>query len=85
MAGARELYVSGLAESVSEDVLRAAFLPFGEIRTLSVPTDHATGQHKGFAFVMFESLDDAAAAIDNMHDNELMGRTLKVNFATERR
>lgn len=43
--------------------------------------DHATGKHRGFGFVEYEDKDDAAAAIDNMHNAELFGRVLKVNYA----
>ncbi len=34
-----------------------------------------------FGFVEYEEKDDAAAAIENMHNAELFGRVLKVNFA----
>jgi hypothetical protein len=62
------LYVGGLEETVNEATLHAAFLPFGDLADVSVPMDHATGKHRGFGFVQFESKDDAADAIDNMHN-----------------
>lgn len=62
------LYVGGLEESVTESILHAAFIPFGDIKDISVPLDHASGKHRGFGFVDFEDADDAAAAIDNMHN-----------------
>lgn len=62
------LYVGGLEESVNEATLHAAFIPFGEIKDVSIPLDHATGKHRGFGFVEFEDKDDAADAIDNMHN-----------------
>lgn len=34
------------------------------------------------SFVEFELPEDAAAAIDNMNDSELYGRTIRVNFGT---
>lgn len=39
------------------------------------------GKHRGFAFVEFETKDDAEAAIDNMNESEIYGRTIKVNIA----
>jgi peptidyl-prolyl isomerase E (cyclophilin E) len=75
------LYVGGLEESVNESTLHAAFIPFGDLKDVNVPLDHATGKHRGFGFVEFEDKDDAAAAVDNMHNSELFGRVLRVNFA----
>ena len=62
-------------------VLQAAFIPFGDITDISVPLDYSTQKHRGFAFVEFESVEDAAAAIDNMNESELFGRTVRVNIA----
>eukprot|EP00889_Picochlorum_renovo_P008095 jgi/Picre1/35125/NNA_002588.t1 len=75
------LYVGGLDELVNKDVLKAAFLPFGDIIDVSMPLDHATGKHRGFGFVQYESSEDAEAALDNMNHAELYGRTLKVNYS----
>lgn len=41
------LYVGGLAENVNEEILQAAFLPFGNLKDINIPLDHATGQHRG--------------------------------------
>ncbi|MEW5310240.1 MAG: hypothetical protein WDW38_002056 [Sanguina aurantia] len=57
------------------------FLPFGDIKDISIPMDHSTGKHKGFGFVEYEDKGDAADAIDNMHNAELFGKVLRVNFA----
>eukprot|EP00879_Flechtneria_rotunda_P014242 GHRR01014879.1.p1 GENE.GHRR01014879.1~~GHRR01014879.1.p1 ORF type:complete len:165 (+),score=77.74 GHRR01014879.1:294-788(+) len=75
------LYVGGLHEMVNEEILQGAFLPFGDLKDVNIPIDHATGQHRGFGFVEFEEKEDAAAAIDNMHNAEIYGRVLKVNYA----
>ena len=48
---------------------------------ITIPLDFETEAHRGFAFVEFEELGDAAAAMDNMDEAELFGRTLKVNIA----
>ncbi|KAK9842030.1 hypothetical protein WJX81_004927 [Elliptochloris bilobata] len=75
------LYVGGLEESVNEAILHSAFIPFGDIKDVNIPMDHATGKHRGFGFVEFESKEDAADAIDNMHNSELYGRVLRTNYA----
>lgn len=73
------LYVGGLHETVNEEILQGAFLPFGDLKDVNIPIDNATGQHRGFGFVEFEEKEDAAAAIDNMHNSEIYGRVLKVS------
>ncbi|NXG73097.1 PPIE isomerase, partial [Baryphthengus martii] len=71
----------GLAEEVDEKVLHAAFIPFGDITDIQIPLDYETEKHRGFAFIEFELAEDAAAAIDNMNESELFGRTIRVNLA----
>lgn len=75
------LYVGGLDESVDENVLRSAFVPFGFVKDVSTPLDFETGKHKGFAFVEYERQEDAKDALDNMNQSELFGKTLRVNYA----
>ncbi|KAL3285283.1 hypothetical protein HHI36_019393 [Cryptolaemus montrouzieri] len=81
----RTVYVGGLAEEVDEKVLNAAFIPFGDILDIQIPLDYESEKHRGFAFIEFESPEDAAAAIDNMNDSELFGRTIRVNLAKPQR
>jgi peptidyl-prolyl isomerase E (cyclophilin E) len=42
----RVLYVGGLDDGVTEAALHAAFLPFGDIKDVSMPVDGATGRHR---------------------------------------
>jgi peptidyl-prolyl isomerase E (cyclophilin E) len=77
----RTLYIGGLADEVDEKILNGAFVPFGEIVDIQMPLDYATGKHRGFAFIEYEQVEDAQAAIDNMNDSEIYGRTLRVNIA----
>lgn len=81
----RTVYVGGLAEEVDEKVLHAAFIPFGDIVDVQIPLDYESEKHRGFAFIEFEAAEDAAAAIDNMNDSELFGRTIRVNIAKPQR
>ena len=62
-------------------MLESAFSPFGDVIDVNIPIDFATQKHRGFAFVEFESADDAADSIDNMNESEIYGRTIRVNIA----
>uniref|UniRef100_I2CRH6 RRM domain-containing protein n=1 Tax=Nannochloropsis gaditana (strain CCMP526) TaxID=1093141 RepID=I2CRH6_NANGC len=75
------VYVGGLDEQCTEEMLHAAFIPFGDIVEVNIPKDFKENTTRGFGFVHFESAEDAAAAIDNMEGAELLGRVLKCNVA----
>lgn len=75
------LYVGGLADDINVTLLRSAFSPFGDIVEVNLPIDFTTQKHKGFAFIEFQLPEDAADAIDNMDNGEILGRTIRVNLA----
>lgn len=77
----RTLYVGGLAEDVDASMLATAFSAFGEIIDVNLPMDYSTQKHKGFAFIEFQLPEDAADAIDNMDNGEILGKTIRVNIA----
>lgn len=77
----RVLYCGGLSDEVNEKIIEAAFIPFGDIIDVNLPIDFSTQKHRGFAFVEFESAEDASNAIDNMNDSEIFGKTIRVNIA----
>lgn len=62
----RTIYVGGLCDEVTEQLIKDAFIPFGDIVDIQMPVDYHTQAHRGFAFVEYETAEDAAAAIDNM-------------------
>ncbi|KAF4325047.1 hypothetical protein BBO99_00000604 [Phytophthora kernoviae] len=80
-ADKRALYVGGLDKQVTEQGLYTAFVPFGPIKSAQIPMDYSTQRSKGFGFVEFQEEEDAKAAIDNMDESELFGRTLRVTIA----
>ncbi|KAG5673799.1 hypothetical protein PVAND_003816 [Polypedilum vanderplanki] len=79
------IYVGGLADEVTEKLLNDLFIVFGDISEIQMPTDYEKGNHRGFAFICYESNEDAAAAVDNMNDSEIAGRTIRVNLAKPQR
>ena len=59
--------LGGLDEEVDEKILLASFIPFGEVKEVTIPLNAGTGKKRGFGFVEFEEADDAAEARANMN------------------
>ena len=78
------IYVGNLSYEVTEEDLKEAFGVFGEVETVKVLKDYATGRSKGFGFVEMSNNAEAQSAIDALNDKELKGRALKVNTARPR-
>jgi len=79
-----KIYVGNLSYRTTEDELRAAFAPYGEVGSVDIITDRETGRSKGFGFVEMPKNDEAQKAIDALDNKELAERTLKVNEARPR-
>lgn len=62
----RTVYVGGISDEVNEQLIRDAFIPFGDIVDIQMPIEYESQKHRGFAFVEYETAEDATAAIDNM-------------------
>src|SRR3954469_18629566 len=82
---ARKLFVAGLPESISEDVLRQLFeATGGKVVDVSLPRDRATGRPRGFGFVTFSTSDEAIAARDKLDGSLQAGRAISVRpFSSE--
>ena len=78
------IYVGNLSYDVSEDELRRAFEPFGEVASVNIPTDRDTGGSRGFGFVEMPTVSEGQAAIEGLNGKTLKDRTLKVNPARPR-
>ena len=79
-----KLYVGNLSYEVSEEDLRQAFEPFGQIESAVIIKDKVSGQSKGFGFVEFSAKTDGQSAIDGLNGHELKGRNINVNEARPR-
>jgi RNA recognition motif-containing protein len=69
--------------SMSEEDLRALFSQHGEVSSVNVIMDRATGRPRGFAFIEMSD-DDAKKAMSALHEHEVDGRNLNVNEAKPR-
>jgi len=79
----KNLYVGNLPYSTTDEDLRTLFAQFGEVQSVSVIADRFSGQSKGFGFVMMDA-KGGQAAIDQLHQSEIGGRSITVNEARPR-
>jgi len=79
-----KIYVGNLSYQVTEDELRSAFEPFGEVESASVIKDKFSGESKGFGFVEMPSRSEGEAAIEGLNGKDMRGRALNVSEARPR-
>ncbi|MEW6374767.1 MAG: RNA-binding protein [Thermodesulfobacteriota bacterium] len=78
------IYVGNLSFDTSEENLRQAFEPFGQISSVTIVKDKYSGQSRGFGFIEMPDRTEAKAAIENLNGKELLGRQMNVNEARPR-
>ena len=78
------IYVGKMSYEVTEEDLRLAFEPFGQVESATIIKDKHSGQSKGFGFVEMASKAEGQSAIDGLNGKELKGKALNVNEARPR-
>ncbi|MFD0668184.1 RNA recognition motif domain-containing protein [Ramlibacter sp. MAHUQ-53] len=76
-----KLYVGNLPYAFRDHDLEQAFSPYGEITSAKVMMERDTGRSKGFGFVEMGNDEQAQAAIQALHGQQVGGRGLVVNEA----
>lgn len=74
-----KLFVAGLPDSMTEDVLKQVFeATGGTVMNVSLPKDRATGRPRGFGFVTLSTPAEAQAARDVLDGSLQGGRSISV-------
>ena len=76
-----KLYVGNLPYQTTESDLQTLFEATGQVSSINIVRDRATGQARGFAFVEMSDAAGAQRAINELHQREVGGRSLTVNEA----
>ncbi|XP_040986932.1 organelle RRM domain-containing protein 2, mitochondrial [Juglans microcarpa x Juglans regia] len=78
------LFVSGLSKRTTTEKLQEAFSQFGEVLHARVVTDRVSGYSKGFGFVRYATLEEAAKGIEGMDGKFLDGWVIFAEYARPR-
>ncbi len=78
---AKRIYVGNLSYRADEESLRELFAQHGEVQSVKIITDAATGRSKGFGFVEMASDEEGEKAISSLNGTSFMERTLTVSEA----
>lgn len=74
-----KLFVAGLPDSVTEEVLKQIFeATGGKVVSVSLPKDRMTGRPRGFGFVTLSTPQEAQAARDALDGSLQGGRSISV-------
>jgi len=74
----REVYVSNLAFTTTEEDLEMEFGKYGTIEKVTIPKIYNSGRPKGFAFVRYSTEEEKFAAIENLNRLYFKGREIGV-------
>ena len=80
----KKIFVGNLPFSITQGELEEIFGQFGELVSVNIITDRATGRPKGFAFVEYAAEESAQAAVDGMAGKKIGERDAIVNLARPR-
>lgn len=80
-----KLFIGGISWGLDWQEIKDIFKEYGEVSFVKVIKDRETGKSKGFGFVEFATVEEAVAAKEAMDGAELDGRTIKVDFAQDKR
>ncbi|MEW6067197.1 MAG: RNA-binding protein [Nitrospirota bacterium] len=75
------LYVGNISFKATEDDVKDLFSQAGEVVSVKLITDAATGRLRGFGFVEMASKEDAQKAITMFNGNNFKDRNIIVNEA----
>lgn len=77
----KKLYVSGIAYACTNDDLLKFFSEAGNVTSAQIIMEKGTNRSRGFGFVEMASDEEAQKAIEMFDNQDMMGRTIRVNVA----
>ncbi len=80
----KRLHVGGLADHITDEILKNLFSTYGTVESVTVMINKITDLREGFGFVEMSYDSEAEEAIQNLNGTQVEGRTIKVHEARPR-
>ena len=77
----KSLFVKGLNDDTTQHELRDLFGRYGTVNDIYIPMSYHTRRPRGFAYVAFDSLDEAKRAVRKLDGTLYQGREIRVEHA----
>lgn len=74
-----------LQDSTQNRDLEDVFGKFGRLQSCKLIHDRMSGRSKGFGFITFDDVKDAADAVREMNGRDIQGRVVRVAFSLTKR
>ena len=78
------IYVKNIEPEVTDEEFRSLFEKFGDVTSASIARETETGKSRGFGFVNFVKHENAASAVDELHNKDFQGQVLYVGRAQKK-
>lgn len=78
------IFCANLSFDATADDVSNAFGEHAPIAAVRLPTDMNSGQPKGFAYVQFNSVEDATTAFTAMVGSSIAGRPIRMDYASSK-
>lgn len=82
LAEGREVHVQYLDHHASESELKEVFSKYGNVTRVNIPQTMG-GRNKGFAFLDFETKEQASKAVEELHNTKLRNQIIRVDLSRE--
>lgn len=78
------IYVKNIEPEVSDADFRALFEKYGDVTSAAITRDTETGKSRGFGFVNYVNHENAATAVNELHNKDFKGQVLYVGRAQKK-
>jgi len=78
------IYVKNIEPEVTDEDFRPLFEKYGDVTSASIARDADSGKSRGFGFVNYVKHENAATAVDELHNKEFKGQVLYVGRAQKK-